>query len=53
MYATQTQKAVKANPEIRLQNCRNQIFMSWKKERKLNSKNLKLRKTVVLAANTT
>jgi len=28
MYATQIQKAVKANPEFRLQNCRNQIFMS-------------------------
>jgi len=53
MYATQTQKAVKANPEFRLQNCRNQIFYVLKERKNLNSKNLKLRKTVVLAGNTT
>jgi hypothetical protein len=52
MYATQTQKVVKANPEFRFQDCRNQI-LCLKREKNPNSKNLKLRKTVVLVGNTT
>jgi hypothetical protein len=48
MYATQIQKAVKANPQFRLQNWVGTKFLCliWKKKN-LNSRNLKLRQTVV------